>query len=95
MSSGPDLREASGKILQLVQGAALFSVLTVAERSGLLKFMVKAGPLTAPQLAVKSGLQERYIVEVLSALTAAEIVQFDASRVTWTLPDSVRGEMKY
>ncbi|MET9438136.1 class I SAM-dependent methyltransferase [Streptomyces sp. NPDC006551] len=62
--------------------------LTVAlgERLGLYKCLAEHGPLTAAQLARKTGTNERYIEEWLHAQLSAGYVERHPSAATYTLP---------
>ena len=64
--SGKDIREASGKLMEMVQSAAVLSVLAVADRAELLKHLAKAGPLTPRQVAERSGCVCFVLVQSLS-----------------------------
>ncbi len=68
-------------------GAAAGAVLTYAgDRLGLYRALDGAGPLTAAQLADKTGTHTRSIQEWLNAQAAAGYVTYDASAETYTLP---------
>ncbi len=69
-------------------GAAInVPLMMIGDRLGLFKAMAEAGPLTSQQLAQKTGADERYLREWLSAMAAGEIVTFDAANNTFTLPN--------
>ncbi len=70
-----------GDVATVVHGALCY----IGDRMGLFKAMMNAGPLTAPQLAAKAGLSERYVREWLGAMAAAHYVEYDANADTYLL----------
>ncbi|WP_020098950.1 class I SAM-dependent methyltransferase [Mycobacterium sp. 360MFTsu5.1] len=66
-------------------GAAISAGLVlIGDRLGLYKALA-AGPLTATQLAEKTGTVERYVREWLANQAAGGYVQFDADSATWSM----------
>jgi SAM-dependent methyltransferase len=69
-------------------GAAINTALVIlGDRLGLYKAMAGAGPMTAAELAKKTGTAERYVREWLSAQAAGGYVTYDAATLKFTLPD--------
>ncbi|MEZ0091664.1 class I SAM-dependent methyltransferase [Streptacidiphilus sp. EB129] len=69
-------------------GAAVAGLCTsLGDRLGLYTAMAGAGPLTAAQLAEKTGLVERYLSEWLAAQVAGEYVLYDPEMDAYLLPD--------
>jgi SAM-dependent methyltransferase len=69
-------------------GAAMNGALVViGERLGLYKAMAGAGPMTTTELAAKTGTNERYVREWLSAQAAGGFVAYDAAADKFELPD--------
>lgn len=68
-------------------GFTTIGLLAVADRTGMLAALAGARPLTVGEVAERSGAHERYVAEVLAGLAAAEVVEYDADAVTFTLPD--------
>jgi SAM-dependent methyltransferase len=69
-------------------GAAInIPLMLIGDRLGLFKAMAGAGPLTSQALAEKTGADERYIREWLSAMAAGDMVAFDPAANTFTLPN--------
>lgn len=67
--------------------AAAAGALTVAgHRIGLYRAMAGAGPLTAAELADRTGTLERYVREWLNAQAAGGYVEYDSSADTYELP---------
>ncbi len=80
------LQEFMGKALGDM-GAALNAALVVlGDELGLYKAMAGAGPLTAAQLADKTGTFARYVHEWLAAQAASGYVTYDPASDTFTLP---------
>jgi 2-polyprenyl-3-methyl-5-hydroxy-6-metoxy-1,4-benzoquinol methylase len=68
-------------------GAAINGVLVmIGAELGLWKAMDGAGSLTAPELAERSGVRERYVREWLAAQAASGYVEYDAATDAFTLP---------
>ena len=70
--------------LGAAQSAALVAV---GDRLGLYKAMAGAGPLTAAQLAERTGASETYLREWLANQACGGYVEYDASARTFTLPE--------
>ncbi|MGE0680588.1 MAG: methyltransferase domain-containing protein [Candidatus Binatia bacterium] len=75
------------QLMGYVTGAALSGMIYIGDRVGLFKAMAGAGPLSVAELAAKTGLQERYVREWLSAMAAAGIVEYDAAAERFTFPE--------
>ena len=68
-------------------GAAMNGVLVmIGGQLGLWEAMNGAGPLSAAELAERSGASERYCREWLAAQAASGYVEYDAANDTFTLP---------
>jgi 2-polyprenyl-3-methyl-5-hydroxy-6-metoxy-1,4-benzoquinol methylase len=59
----------------------------IGDRLGLYSAMAGAGPITAAELAEKTGLVERYIDEWLGVQAGLGYVTYDPAARTFTLPD--------
>jgi ubiquinone/menaquinone biosynthesis C-methylase UbiE len=70
-----------------VTGASLAGLIYIGDRVGLFKAMAGSDPLTTAALAKKTGLQERYVREWLSAMAAAGVVTYDAQTETFSFPE--------
>ncbi|MDO8544711.1 MAG: class I SAM-dependent methyltransferase [Opitutaceae bacterium] len=66
-------QQIAGDVSTCVHGALSF----IGDRLGLFKAMKAAGPVTSDELAVKTGLSERYLREWLNAMAAAQYVAYD------------------
>ncbi len=68
-------------------GAAISAILVhIGDKLGLYKAMAAAGPLTATELAQRTGTAERYIREWLGNQAAGGYVTYDAKTGKYTLP---------
>src|SRR6476659_6902745 len=68
-------------------GATLNAALVVmGDRLGLYRALAGAGPLTAVELARRTGVAERYVREWLNAQAAGGYVEYDGATGTYTLP---------
>jgi 2-polyprenyl-3-methyl-5-hydroxy-6-metoxy-1,4-benzoquinol methylase len=69
-------------------GAAMNAALVlIGDRLGLYKAMAGSGPMTPGALAAKTGTDERYVREWLSAQAAGGFVTYDAGAQAFTLPN--------
>lgn len=68
--------------------ASMSGVMTnIGHKLGLYKAMVGAGPMTAMELAVKTGIQQRYVLEWLNNQAAGGYVTYNAENRSYELPD--------
>jgi len=68
-------------------GAAMHATLVViGDKLGLYRAMVGAGPVTAAELASKTGTTERYVREWLNANAASGYVKYDSGTERYELP---------
>jgi ubiquinone/menaquinone biosynthesis C-methylase UbiE len=75
------------QLMGYVSSSAVTAMIYIGDRVGLFKTMAGAGPLSVAETAAKSGLQERYVREWLSAMAAAGIVEYDAATERFTFPE--------
>jgi SAM-dependent methyltransferase len=62
-------------------------MVVLGDRLGLYKAMARAGPLTAVELAARTGTAERYVREWLSQQAAGGYVVYDSGTDRFALPD--------
>lgn len=67
-------------------GATTLGLLAVADRTGLSAYLGEHPSGTADQIADGAQLDSRYVLEVLSGLSAAGVVEYDAVTEVFTLP---------
>ncbi len=60
---------------------------TIGHKLGLYKAMAGDGPMTAAELATKTGTHERYVREWLNNQAAGGYVSYDPAERTYELPD--------
>jgi SAM-dependent methyltransferase len=75
-----------GHMVTTVNGAMLALSISVGHRTGLYDALAELEPATSDEIAVHTGLQERYVREWLAAQLAGGIVEHDADAGTWALP---------
>jgi SAM-dependent methyltransferase len=75
-----------GKALQDVGATFHAGLVMIGDRLGLYRAMASAGPLTAAELARRTGTHERYVREWLSAQAAGGYVTYDPATERFTLP---------
>src|SRR5512143_2434763 len=76
-----------GKAVADLGSALTASLVVIGDRLGLYRAMAGAGPLTAHELAERTGTVERCVREWLAAQAAAGYVTYDATTARYTLPD--------
>jgi len=80
------VEEFLGKAIQDVAATFHAGLVLIGDKLGLYRAMAGAGPLTAAELARRTGLRERYVREWLSAQAAGGYVTYDPATVAFTLP---------
>lgn len=76
-----------GKVVTDMAAAGAGVLVNLGHKLGLYKAMAGAGPMTAAQLADKTGCHERYLREWLDGQVAGEFVVYDPSAETYELPE--------
>lgn len=79
------VEEFAGRLFDLFTGAALSCLVNIGHRTGLFE-AAAAGPATSAELAVRAGLDERYVLEWLGAMATAGIFEYEASIESYWLP---------
>jgi len=80
------VHEFVGKALGDIGSALTASLVVLGDKLGLYRGMADAGPLTAAELAARTGTVERCVREWLAAQAAAGYVQYDPTTQRYTLP---------
>jgi SAM-dependent methyltransferase len=76
------------KMLGVMNGAALSLMVSIGHRTGLFDTLSQMPPSTVEQIAERSGLNERYVREWLSAMFTGGIVDYVAElKVFWLPPE--------
>lgn len=73
------LNDLVGRLVGDVGAIMTGALVALGDRLGIYKAMADGAPVTAAQLAQKTGLKERYLREWLSAQAAADYVAYDAA----------------
>ena len=81
------MRGFMARFMEMAGGSAVMGVIAVADRTGLFGALAGKGPLSHADIERESGLDARYLTEILSTLAAAGILEYDAAAETFTLPD--------
>jgi SAM-dependent methyltransferase len=83
----PDLVEAfAGRVITDFAGAAATAMTLIGDRLGLFEAMTGAGPLTASELAARTGLQPRLVREWLAAQVVSGYLTYHPGTDDYELP---------
>ncbi len=88
----PQMMEANpaemfaGKMMEMMNGAALAMMTSIGHRTGLFDTMAMMHAATSMQIAETADLNERYVREWLGAMTTGGIVMYDKEAKTYMLP---------
>jgi 2-polyprenyl-3-methyl-5-hydroxy-6-metoxy-1,4-benzoquinol methylase len=74
-------------VVEMLGGALTLGALAVADRTGLLQSMAGRTGATDAELAASTGLEERYVREILATLTAGQVVSHDRAAGTFALTE--------
>jgi len=80
------LNQFLGQVVGELGAAMNAALVLIGEKLGLYKAMAGAGAITAKELARKTGADERYVREWLSAQAAGGYVTYDPATESFTLP---------
>ena len=78
--------EFAERMLRTMNEAALALMVSVGHRTGLFDVMAGMPAATSAEIAVKAGLDERYVREWLAVMTTGRIVQHDGASGSYSLP---------
>jgi 2-polyprenyl-3-methyl-5-hydroxy-6-metoxy-1,4-benzoquinol methylase len=81
------LNKFLGQAIGELGGAMNVALVITGDRLGLYKAMAGAGPMTSEELAKKTGTDERYVREWISAQAAGGFIEYDPQTNKFTLPD--------
>ncbi len=74
------------KMLGVLDGASLALLISVGHQTGLLEGLARIGTATSEEVAREAVLDERYVRELLGGLVVGEVVEYDPTSRTYTLP---------
>jgi SAM-dependent methyltransferase len=80
------VEEFAGRMIGMLNDGMLALMTSVGHRTGLFDSMAGLGAATSEQIAVKAGLQERYVREWLGAMVTGGIVSHDGDAGSYQLP---------
>jgi 2-polyprenyl-3-methyl-5-hydroxy-6-metoxy-1,4-benzoquinol methylase len=78
-------KELLGRVVSDVGGAFTVGMAYVGDRLGLFKTLARRGPCSSQDLAVDTGLHERYVREWLKGMVAAEYVEHDETTDAYSM----------
>ncbi len=73
------------RMVEIYTGSMLTNMLDIGYRTGLFEAAAE-GPATSAELAIRAGLDERYVREWLGAMATGGIFSYNAEAKTYTLP---------
>lgn len=88
-SSGFDSQKAdafAGRMLSVLNHGAFCLMASIGHRTGLFDVMRDEPPMTSEEIAVRAGLNERYVREWLGAMVTASVVDVDPPTLRFSLP---------
>lgn len=71
---------------EMAAGTTTIALLAVADRSGLTKYLGPNPSGTADEIASGAELDPRYVLEIMSGLTAGGVVEYESETGVFTLP---------
>jgi len=79
--------EAFGqRIVDALNESGLMLAMSIGYRTKLLDSMAGMAPATSTEIAVKAGLDERYVREWLGAMVTGRVIDYDPENKAYTLP---------
>ena len=76
----------AARFLRALNDGALCLMASIGHRTGLFDAMSTLPPATSEEIAVRAGLNERYVREWLGAMTTGGVVSFDSGSRRFSLP---------
>jgi SAM-dependent methyltransferase len=80
------IEEFAGRLMGVLNDSFLALSISVGHQTGLFDTMAELGPATSADIAKSGDLAERYVREVLGALTTGGITTYDPDLGTYALP---------
>lgn len=74
------------RFVEMASGATTIGLLAIADRSGLTEQLDAHGGGTAAEIADSADLNQRYVLEILSGLAAAGVVEYEPDDESFHLP---------
>lgn len=79
------VQEFMDRFVDMAAGATTIGLLAIADRSGLNQFMADSVARTVDEIAAETGLQSRYLQEILSGLVAAGVYDYNPATAHFSL----------
>jgi SAM-dependent methyltransferase len=76
----------AGTLLTTLNQGALCLMVSIGHRTGLFDVMTTSPPATSEEIAVRAGLNERYVREWLGAMVTARVVEVSPGTLRFSLP---------
>jgi ubiquinone/menaquinone biosynthesis C-methylase UbiE len=76
----------AGSLVDTLNKSSLSLMISIGHRSGLFDTMAEMGFATSEKIALKSGLNERYIREWLGAMVTGSVIEYSPQTGTYRLP---------
>jgi 2-polyprenyl-3-methyl-5-hydroxy-6-metoxy-1,4-benzoquinol methylase len=76
----------AGRLLGALNDGALCLMVSIGHRTGLFDAMSTSPPATSEEIAVRAGLNERYVREWLGAMVTGKVVHVDPTTLRFSLP---------
>jgi hypothetical protein len=76
----------AGKVFGDTVGLMTTAMSSIGDRLGLFKDLAANGPATSAELAMRTGINERYAREWLGAMASASYLTYDAATNRFSLP---------
>jgi 2-polyprenyl-3-methyl-5-hydroxy-6-metoxy-1,4-benzoquinol methylase len=76
----------TNRVVDILNGGMLSLMISIGHRTGLFDVMAGLPPSTSGEVAAAAGLNERYVIEWLGAMTTGRIVRHDAAAKTFWFP---------
>jgi len=80
------LHQFMGQMLSDLGGAASVALVRIGDALGLYKTLHEQGPMTVPEFAAASGVNQRYLREWLSHQAASNYLSYDPTTQKFALP---------
>lgn len=80
------LERFEGKMLGVLNAAALALMTSIGHRAGLFDVMSRMRPAASAAIAAAAGLDERYVREWLAAMVTGGVVDYEPAGATYSLP---------
>src|SRR5438046_9448461 len=74
------------QMLSILNQGALSLMISIGHKTHLFDSLSSMAPSTSEQIAISSGLNERYVREWLAAMVTGRIIEYDPAQRTYHLP---------